>query len=136
MRFDKEGKALETHVEYSAAVWEIGKAYNTPVIDLDLRSRNLLQQSVLEYSKMFFMQLDSLQHPNYPNALRERLPDEVRSKAKPLCRSRAGAVIGALKQDGTAASTAQKQRALEQMAVVLAIWAKRHRKESISSPFF
>ena len=66
MRFDKQGTAQETHAEYSAAVWEIGKAYNTPVIDLDLKSRNLLQQFGPEYSKMFFMQLDSMQHPNYP----------------------------------------------------------------------
>lgn len=66
MRFDKEGKALETHTEYSAAVWEIGKAYQVPVIDLDAKSRNLLQQFGPEYSKMFFMQLDSLQNPNYP----------------------------------------------------------------------
>jgi lysophospholipase L1-like esterase len=67
MRFDAAGKIQETHVEYSAAVWEIGKAYNAPVIDLDAKSRNLLQQFGPEYSKMFFMQLDSLQHPNYPN---------------------------------------------------------------------
>jgi len=66
MRFDKEGKIQETHMEYSAAVWEIGKEYNVPVIDLDAKSRNLLQQFGPEYSKMFFMQLDPLEHPNYP----------------------------------------------------------------------
>jgi lysophospholipase L1-like esterase len=71
MRFDKEGKIQETHVEYTAAVWEIGKAYNTPVIDLDAKSRNLLQQFGAEYSKMFFMQLDTLQHPNYPNGQKD-----------------------------------------------------------------
>lgn len=66
MRFDAAGRVQETHVEYSAAVCEIGKAYNTPVIDLDAKSRSLLQQFGPEYSKMFFMQLDSLEHPNYP----------------------------------------------------------------------
>lgn len=71
MRFDKEGKIQETHAEYSAAVWEVGKAYNTPVIDLDAKSRNLLQQFGPAYSKMFFMQLDSLQHPNYPNGQKD-----------------------------------------------------------------
>jgi len=44
MRFDKEGKIEETHKEYSAAVWEVGKQFNVPVIDLDARSRDLLQQ--------------------------------------------------------------------------------------------
>ena len=66
MRFDKEGKMQETHKEYSAAVWEIGAAYNTPVIDLDAKSRDLLQQFGPVNSKMLFMQLDSLEHPNYP----------------------------------------------------------------------
>jgi len=71
MRFDAAGKALETHAEYSAAVWETGKAYNAPVIDLDAKSRQLLQQFGPEYSKMFFMQLDSLQHPNYPRGQKD-----------------------------------------------------------------
>lgn len=66
MRFDKEGKMQETHKEYSDAVWEIGKAYNTPVIDLDTKSRDLLQQMGPQYAKLLFMQLDSLEHPNYP----------------------------------------------------------------------
>ena len=66
MKFDKEGKVQETHKEYTAAVWETGKAYNAPVIDLDAKSRELLQQFGPEHAKMLFMQLDSLEHPNYP----------------------------------------------------------------------
>jgi lysophospholipase L1-like esterase len=66
MRFDKEGKIEETHAAYSAAVWDIGKQYNVPVIDLDARSRELLQQFGPATSKLLFMQLDSLEHPNYP----------------------------------------------------------------------
>lgn len=71
MRFDAAGKIQETHVEYSAAVWEVGKAYDVPVIDLDTKSRNLLQKFGPEYSKMFFMQLDSLEHPNYPDGQKD-----------------------------------------------------------------
>ena len=66
MRFDKAGKMEETHIEYSAAVWEIGKEYNTPVIDLDAKSRDLLQKLGPADSKLLFMQLDSLEHPYYP----------------------------------------------------------------------
>lgn len=66
MRFDKAGIAQETHKEYSAAVWEVGNEYKVPVIDLDAKSRALLQQLGPETSKLLFMQLDSLQHPNYP----------------------------------------------------------------------
>jgi len=66
MRFDKDGKVEETHAAYSAAVWEVGRQYNTPVIDLDAKSRELLQQFGPANSKLLFMQLDSLEHPNYP----------------------------------------------------------------------
>jgi lysophospholipase L1-like esterase len=71
MRFDKTGHMEETHKEYSAAVWEVGKQYNVPVIDLDAKSRELLQQFGPENSKMLFMQLDSLEHPHYPNGQKD-----------------------------------------------------------------
>ena len=71
MRFDKEGKIQETHKEYSAAVWETSKEYNVPVIDLDAKSRELLQQFGPVNSKMLFMQLDSLEHPNYPDGQKD-----------------------------------------------------------------
>lgn len=71
MRFNKEGIAEETHKEYTAAVWEVGNAYNVPVIDLDKKSRELLQQLGPATSKLLFMQLDSLQHPNYPNGQKD-----------------------------------------------------------------
>lgn len=71
MRFDKEGNIEETHREYSAAVWEIGKQYKTPVIDLDAKSRELLQKLGPVNSKLLFMQLDSLEHPNYPDGQKD-----------------------------------------------------------------
>ncbi|MBP6686877.1 MAG: rhamnogalacturonan acetylesterase [Lacibacter sp.] len=64
--FDANGNIKETHKEYSAAVWEVGKAYNVPVIDLDERSRELVQKLGPETSKMLYMQLDTLEHPHYP----------------------------------------------------------------------
>lgn len=66
MNFDSQGNILETHKEYSAAVWEVGKSHNVSVIDLDARSRSLLQNLGPEKSKMLFMQLDSLENPHYP----------------------------------------------------------------------
>jgi lysophospholipase L1-like esterase len=66
MRFDSNGHALETHREYTAAVWEVAKQYNTPVIDLDGKSRALLQEMGPARASLLFMQLDSLEHPNYP----------------------------------------------------------------------
>ena len=67
MRFDENGNALQTHKEYTAAVWEVGKKMNAPVIDLDSMSRALLQKLGPDQSKFLFMFLDSLQNPHYPN---------------------------------------------------------------------
>jgi lysophospholipase L1-like esterase len=64
--FDKDGKAKETHVEYTKAVFEIGEQYKVPVIDLDAKSRELYQQMGAVNSKLLFMELDTLEHPNYP----------------------------------------------------------------------
>lgn len=64
--FDKDGKALETHVEYSKAVLEVGEQYHVAVIDLDRKSRELFQQLGLVKTQMLFMDLDTAEHPNYP----------------------------------------------------------------------
>ncbi|WP_295654394.1 rhamnogalacturonan acetylesterase [uncultured Mucilaginibacter sp.] len=64
--FDKDGKAKETHVEYSKAVFEVGAQLNVPVIDLDKMSRDYYQQLGPDKAKLLFMELDSAEHPNYP----------------------------------------------------------------------
>jgi len=64
--FDKDGKIKETHLEYSNAVREIGTTYKVPVIDLDERSRELVGKLGPETSKLIYMGLDTLEHPNYP----------------------------------------------------------------------
>ncbi len=66
LRFDQAGNIQETHKEYSAAVWEVGRREKVPVLDLDSLSRNLMQQLGPETSKMLYMFLDTLQNPHYP----------------------------------------------------------------------
>ncbi|MBV4360392.1 rhamnogalacturonan acetylesterase [Pinibacter aurantiacus] len=65
-RVFKNDQAQETHAEYTAAVFEIGKQLNVPVIDLDRQSRDLYQTLGSVDSKLLFMELDSAEHPNYP----------------------------------------------------------------------
>jgi lysophospholipase L1-like esterase len=65
-RVFKKDIAQQTHLEYTAAVFEIGKKYKVPVIDLDGKSRTLYQQMGSENSKLLFMDLDSAEHPIYP----------------------------------------------------------------------
>lgn len=65
-KFDKEGKALETHKEYSPLVLEVAKQQNVFCIDLDKKSMELYQQMGAENSRLLFLQLKSGEHPNYP----------------------------------------------------------------------
>lgn len=65
-KFDKEGKAIETHKEYSALVKEVAKEAGVLFVDLDEKSRALYQQFGPENSKLLFLQLQPGEHPNYP----------------------------------------------------------------------
>lgn len=67
MIFDSLGNIMETHKEYSAAVREVGRQYNTPVVDLNAKSRNLVQAFGPEWAKLLYMQVDPLENPHYPN---------------------------------------------------------------------
>src|SRR5205085_8976638 len=64
--FDSTGHVKQTHFVYSALVREMAKQYNVPLIDLDEKSRELLQKFGQENSKLLFMQLEPGEHPNYP----------------------------------------------------------------------
>lgn len=65
-RFDMAGKIMETHAEYTAAMYEVARELKVPLIDLDSKSRGLLQQFGPEDSKLLFMSLAPGEHPNYP----------------------------------------------------------------------
>jgi lysophospholipase L1-like esterase len=71
MRFSKEGKAEETHTEYSAIVREVGRQQTVPVIDLDERSRELYEQLGPAATRFLFMQLDPDEHPAYPEGQKD-----------------------------------------------------------------
>ncbi len=71
MKFDKDGRQQETHIEYTAACYEIATQYNVPLIDLDKKSRELLQQFGADNAKVLFMQLDPGEHPNYPEGQKD-----------------------------------------------------------------
>ena len=65
-QFDSAGHVKETHLVYSQLVREVAKDQSVPLIDLDNKSRELLQQFGKENSKLLFMQLEPGEHPNYP----------------------------------------------------------------------
>lgn len=71
MRFDKEGKAQETHAEYSAIAIDVARQQQVPLIDLDRKSRELLQMLGPEASRLLFMQLEPGEHPFYPEGSKD-----------------------------------------------------------------
>ncbi|TDO22791.1 rhamnogalacturonan acetylesterase [Pedobacter duraquae] len=71
MKFDKQNKAQETHADYTAAVYEIGKMMQVPVIDLDRLSRELFDQLGPDRTKMLFMQIEPGINPIYPEGQKD-----------------------------------------------------------------
>jgi lysophospholipase L1-like esterase len=66
-QFDSSGHIKETHEVYSGLVREVAKQYHVPLIDLDEKSKALLETFGAQNSKLLFMQLDPGEHPNYPD---------------------------------------------------------------------
>lgn len=66
-KFDKEGKVVETHEEYSRLAREVAAEAKVPLIDLDEKSKELYQQFGEENSRLLFLQLKPGEHPNYPD---------------------------------------------------------------------
>ncbi|MBB2147700.1 rhamnogalacturonan acetylesterase [Pedobacter gandavensis] len=71
MSFDKDGHAKETHAEYRAAVYEVAKRYDVPLIDLDRDSRAMYEKMGPMATKKLFMQLEPGVHPNYPEGKKD-----------------------------------------------------------------
>ena len=69
--FDSAGHIKQTHPLYSEAVREVAKANNVPLIDLDEKSRDLLQKLGPVSSKLLFNYLDAGEHPNYPDGKKD-----------------------------------------------------------------
>ena len=66
-KFDGQGKVVGTHDVYSELVRSTAKKLNVPLIDLDRKSQQLLQQMGPETSKLLFNHLQPGEHPNYPD---------------------------------------------------------------------
>jgi lysophospholipase L1-like esterase len=65
-QFDANGTIKETHAEYAPLVRDVASQYDVPLIDLDEKSKKLVQQFGPENSKLLYMQLEPGEHPNYP----------------------------------------------------------------------
>jgi lysophospholipase L1-like esterase len=63
-QFDSAGNIQNVHVKYAGLVLEVAKQYKVPVIDLNQKSRELLQKLGPEQSKALFLGIDK--NPYYP----------------------------------------------------------------------
>ncbi|MEJ6980614.1 rhamnogalacturonan acetylesterase [Pedobacter sp. P351] len=70
-KFDKDGKASETHVEYSKVVAEVSAALKVPMVDLDTRSRQLYESFGPENSKLLFNISEPGANPQFPNGVND-----------------------------------------------------------------
>ncbi|MFL5738990.1 MAG: rhamnogalacturonan acetylesterase [Flavisolibacter sp.] len=71
MHFDKDGKAEETHSEYSGAMKAVASETGTALIDLDKKSLDLYQQLGSDKTPLLFMQLTPGENPHYPDGQKD-----------------------------------------------------------------
>jgi lysophospholipase L1-like esterase len=68
-KFNDSGNAVETHPLYSGLVTSVATEYNVPMIDLDGKSMQLLDQLGREASKSLYLILKPGQYSNYPSGI-------------------------------------------------------------------
>jgi len=65
-KFDSSGKIEETHAIYTQLVKDVAAKYHVPLIDLDAKSQELVQQFGPESSKYLYNYLLPGENPHYP----------------------------------------------------------------------
>ena len=70
-RFSSGGKAAASHGAYPAAMMELAKQENVPVIDLTAKSKKLFQELGPRKTKDIFLWLNPGDSPNYPDGVKD-----------------------------------------------------------------
>lgn len=70
-KFDKDGKVEESHALYLKAMTEVAAAYNVPLIDLDGKSRELVQKLGPDFSRYLYMDFETGENPLYPAGMHD-----------------------------------------------------------------
>ncbi|RZJ91999.1 MAG: rhamnogalacturonan acetylesterase [Chryseobacterium sp.] len=69
--FDAKGKLVDTHGEYVAVVRELAKELNVPMIDLNKKTGELVEQMGPEESKKLYMYVDAGITPKLPKGKKD-----------------------------------------------------------------
>ena len=70
-KFDSSGKIEETHAVYTQLVKDVAAKYKVPLIDLDQKSQELVQQFGPESSKYLYNYLLPAENPHYPTGRKD-----------------------------------------------------------------
>lgn len=65
-KFDSSASVAGTHNQYAELVRNVAAKNNVPLIDLDKKGQELIQQFGVEGSKLLFNHLQPGEHPSYP----------------------------------------------------------------------
>lgn len=70
-KFNSDGTLRLTHGEYPAAMIELGREQNVPVIDITQKSQELFESLGPNGTKELFLHLSPGESPNYPNGIED-----------------------------------------------------------------
>ncbi len=70
-KFDDAGNLVDTHEEYSELTREVARVEEVPLVDMDVKSQELLKQLGVEKSEFLYLHLEPGQNPNYPNGVED-----------------------------------------------------------------
>jgi len=70
-KFDSVGTFIDTHGAYPNAVREVAKKMNVPLIDMHLKTKNLMQKVGAVEAQTWFNHLEKNVHPNYPEGIKD-----------------------------------------------------------------
>jgi lysophospholipase L1-like esterase len=70
-KFDSNGKLVQTHGSYPAAMLQLAKEQNVPCIDLTAKSEELFNKLGPEGTLKVFLNLNAGENPNYPDGVQD-----------------------------------------------------------------
>ena len=70
-KYDENGELIKSHEVYCDTVLELGKTYNVPVIDLNTKSHELVENLGTEFSKNLYMIFEPGEIPQFPKGLED-----------------------------------------------------------------
>jgi beta-glucosidase len=70
-QFDEKGNLVDTHGQYPAAMHQVARELNVPLLDLQLRTKNLVSDLGPEKSKSIFLYADPGAYPKRPKGVQD-----------------------------------------------------------------